>query len=179
MNSKFIKTKRNRKLEAKFFGPFRVFHPVGKQAYKLKLPRNWKIHDVFHVSLLDQDITKKGQEFSVPEFKPDDDDKKYEVEAIQDSTVYAKKADRHLPGLYYLVAWKGYPKEKNTWEPSSAVMHLQKMVTTFHKDHPEKPTTTSAPLDSAPPVAKPKIQLPLKRKQGRPIVSAKKRAKTR
>ena len=58
-NSKFIKTKRNRKLEAKFFKPFQVLHPVGKQAYKLKLPKNWKIHDVFHVSLLEQDTTKK------------------------------------------------------------------------------------------------------------------------
>ena len=32
LNSKYIKTKRNRKLEAKFFGPFQVLHPVGKQA---------------------------------------------------------------------------------------------------------------------------------------------------
>lgn len=31
-------------------------------------------------------------------------DKKYEVEAIQDSAVYAKEADRYLLGLYYLVA---------------------------------------------------------------------------
>ena len=29
LNSKYIKTKRNRKLEAKFFGHFRVLHPVG------------------------------------------------------------------------------------------------------------------------------------------------------
>ena len=28
LNSKYIKTKRNRKLKAKFFGPFRVLHPV-------------------------------------------------------------------------------------------------------------------------------------------------------
>ena len=35
LNSKYIKTKRNRKLEAKFFGLFRVVHPVRKQAYKL------------------------------------------------------------------------------------------------------------------------------------------------
>ena len=39
-NSKFIKTKRNRKLEAKFFGSFRVLHLVGKQAYMLELLRN-------------------------------------------------------------------------------------------------------------------------------------------
>ena len=39
LNSKYIKTKRNRKLEAKFFRPFRVWHLVGKQAYKLELPK--------------------------------------------------------------------------------------------------------------------------------------------
>ena len=51
LNSKYIKTKQNRKLEFKFFGPFRVLHPVKKQAYKLELPKRWKIHHVFHVSL--------------------------------------------------------------------------------------------------------------------------------
>ena len=32
------------------------------------------------------------------------ENKEYEVEAIIDSTVYAKKAEKHLPGLYYLVS---------------------------------------------------------------------------
>ena len=81
MNSKYIKTKRNRKLEVKFFGPFQVLHPIKKQAYKLELPKKWKIHNVFHVSLLEQDTTRKGRELLVLEFEPGDD-KEYEVEAI-------------------------------------------------------------------------------------------------
>ena len=155
LNSKYIKSKRNQKLEAKFFGLFWILHPIGKQVYKLELSRNWRIHDVFHVSLLKQDYIRKGREFLVPEFEPGDNNKEYEIEAIQDSAVYTKEGDRHLPGLYYLVAWKSYLEEKNTWEPSSAIMHLRKMVSIFHKDHPKKLTTTSVPLDSASPMAKP------------------------
>ena len=36
LNSKYIKTKKNKKLENKFFGPFQVFNAVGKQIYKLE-----------------------------------------------------------------------------------------------------------------------------------------------
>ena len=53
LNNRYIITKRNKKFESKFFGPFRVVHEVGKQAYKLELPTKWKIHDVFHVLLLE------------------------------------------------------------------------------------------------------------------------------
>ena len=38
LNSKYIKTKQNQKLEANFFGPFQILHPVEKQVYKLDLP---------------------------------------------------------------------------------------------------------------------------------------------
>ena len=37
LNSKYIKTKYNRKLEIKYFGPFHMLHLVGKQIYKLEL----------------------------------------------------------------------------------------------------------------------------------------------
>ncbi len=113
LNSKYIKTKRNRKLEAKFFGLFIVLHPVRKQAYKLELPKRWRIHDVFHMSLLEQDTTKKGQldqATSQLEFEGNSGDgEEYEVEAICNSAVYARESEGHLPGLYYLVSWKGYP----------------------------------------------------------------------
>ena len=130
------------------------------------------------MSLLEQDTTRKGREFSVLEFEPNNNDKEYMVEAIQDSAIYTKEADRHLPGLYYLVAWKGYLEEENIWESFLAVMQLWKMFSTFHKDHPKKPTATSAPLDSAPPMAKPRVKPTklLKRKRGQ---LAKKRATKR
>ena len=61
LNSKYIKTKQKRKLEFKFFGTFQILYSVGKQAYKLELPKRWRIHDVFHLPLLEQDITRKGR----------------------------------------------------------------------------------------------------------------------
>ena len=39
LNNKYIKTKQNWKLEAKFFGPFQVLNSMKKQVYKLELPK--------------------------------------------------------------------------------------------------------------------------------------------
>ena len=107
----------------------------------------------------------------------DDEGGEYEVEAIRDSAVYARESAGHLPGLYYLVSWKGYPEEENTWEPYSAVQHLRKLISLFHKDHPDKPTAISEAIDTVPPIAKPiikpaakptvKLTAP-KQKRGRP-----------
>ena len=168
--------KRNWKLEAKFFGLFQRLYPGRKQTYKVKLSAKWGIHNMFHMSLLEQDNIRKGRinEFTeVPKFESSDN-KEYEVEAIRDSAVYTKKANGHLLGLYYLVAWKDYLEKKNTWESSSTVMYLWKMVNTFYKDHLEKQIAISPPLNSAPPMTKPTIQLPVKQKRGRPIGRAKK-----
>ncbi len=127
LNSKYIKTKRNKKLENKFFRPFQVLHKVGKQVYKLKLPTRWKLYNVFHISLLEQNIIKKKQvNNTLPKSENFEigDDKEYEVEAIIDSAVYGKEANNQMPSLYYLILWKGYLEKKSTWEPSTAVMQL-------------------------------------------------------
>ena len=105
LNSKCLNTKPNCKLEAKFLGLFWVLHPVGKQTYKHELPKKWRIYDVFHISLLEEDITKKGQRNDTQlNFKFEaGNNKEYEVDGIQNSAVYAKESASRLPGLYYLV----------------------------------------------------------------------------
>ncbi len=107
LNSKYIKTKRNWKLKAKFFGPFWVLHPVSKQTYKIELPKKWRIHDIFHVSLLEQNIIKKrrvDETTSRLKFESDGDDKEYKVKAIRNSAVYTRELEGHLLGFYYLVS---------------------------------------------------------------------------
>ena len=83
----------------------------------MELPKNWKIYDVFYVSLLEQDTTKKERmhEEKAEKLDTGDNSGEYEVEAIRDSAVYATESESgHLLGLYYLVSWKGYPEEENT-----------------------------------------------------------------
>lgn len=90
LNSKSIKTKQNQKLKGKFFGSFWVLYLVGKQAYKIELSKKWRIYDVFHVSLGEQNTAKKGQvEITIELDKSNS--KEYKVEAIYNSTVYATK----------------------------------------------------------------------------------------
>ena len=132
------------------------------------------------MSLLEQDITRKGRvDKDVTELDAGDNESgEYEVEAICNSAVYARELAGHLPGLYYLVSWKGYPEEENTWEPALAVQHLRKLISSFYKDHPDKSTATSEAIDTATPMARPTIKPAAKptvrptapkQKQGRPL----------
>ena len=149
-------------------------HLVGKQTYKLELPKIWKIHNIFYISLLKSNTTKKKWMNNMQlEFKAGDD-KEYEVDGIWDSAVNAKESAGQLLGLYFLVSWKSYPEEENTWEPALAIQHLQKLVTAYYKDNPKKPTATSAPVDTVPPIARlstpprltPTTDFPKKQKRG-------------
>ncbi len=104
--------------------------------------------------LLKQDITKKGQVETAIELD-ESNSEEYKVEAICNSKVYTKELyNGHLLGFYYLVSWKGYPKKKNTWKPALAMLHLCRLINTFHWDYPKKPIATFLPIDSAPPMAR-------------------------
>ena len=170
VSSKHLKTKQNRKLENKFLGLFQILHLVGKQAYKLELSKKLKIHNIFHISLPEQNTTKKGQVNDIQldfEFEAGNGEE-YEVDGIWDSAVYTRESAGQLPGLYYLVLWKDYPEEENTWESVLAIQQLWRLITTYHKNNPEKPTATFVPIDTAPPMARPTAP-PMPRPMAAPI----------
>ena len=88
-----------------------------------------------------------------------DDSGEYEVEAIWDNAVFAKESKSgYLLSLYYLVLWKGYPEKENTWEPTSAVKRLRKLISLFHRDHSDKPTATFLTINTIPPMARPTVR---------------------
>ena len=102
LNSKNITlTRPSKKLDFKFYRSYKVNIPVSKQAYCLKLPSSMKIHNIFHVSLLEPgrswDSTKM-----VPPPVIINNDEEYKMEEILDSR-------HHYNKLQYLVKWLGYP----------------------------------------------------------------------
>ena len=76
------------KLAPKCHGPFPIRRALSTITYQLKLPEQWKIHDVFHVDLL---TPYRETEFHGPNYaRPPPDlvgeEEQYEVEQCHDTT---------------------------------------------------------------------------------------------
>ena len=92
-----------RKLLPKWIGPFKVIKQVGKVAYQLDLPNNLKLHDVFHVSLL-QEYRSDGTVQPPPPMLIEGEEE-FEVDRIldhRDKSVNSRRTSRE-----YLVKWFG------------------------------------------------------------------------
>ena len=95
-----------------------------------------RIHNVFHVSLLDRYTPPiEGQHPSEPQpmiVADDADECEYEVERILDSKMRYRK-------LYYHVQWAGYNYLRTTWEPAANFENPQQLLDEFHAANPGKP----------------------------------------
>lgn len=124
------------KLAPKRFGPFPITRIIGKTSYKLKLPDKWKIHNVFHGSLLTpyRETEAHGPNYERPQPTIIDDKEEYEVEQIID----CKQQGRNREWVY-LIKWKGYPDSENSWEPLHGIQNALETIKEWHARNPRKP----------------------------------------
>ena len=125
------------KLQKKFVGPFEVIEKIGSQAYRLNLPDSWKIHDVFHISLLKKWKTAvyRTENDEVVDELNIDEKKKDVVEKL----LRWKKTGRGQPHAY-LVLWEGLPLEDATWE-SANYFNPQDLQSLLERDDPPEETS--------------------------------------
>jgi Chromo (CHRromatin Organisation MOdifier) domain len=127
------------KLALKRYRPFKIMEEISPVAYWLELPLSWRIHDVFHTSLLSpySETTAHGPNFTWPPPDLIDGETEYEVEQIHSHQYYGchKK-------LQYLVKWCRYPEADNTWEPAENI-HTPELLKIYHKRAPIQSINTS------------------------------------
>ena len=153
LNGKNIRTRRAaKKLDAKLFGPFKVVRLVGQggQSVELELPQRWRVHNVFHTSLIEPYRTSvrglRDEPIAVTDsgyvdrlgvthevgydVEGNQVLEDFEVEEIMGSHYNAERKK-----VLYLIKWKGYLEESEwTEEP---LEHLPRaLVRSFHARHP-------------------------------------------
>ncbi len=117
----------NKKLSSKFIGPFRVQNAIGTQAYRLILPPHYRIHNVFHVSLLERWNSRDDcDDNTYPPGVTSEGDEVWEVEKILGKRV--RKGQ-----LQYWLRWKGYDESWDTWTPASDFENMEELVQDFEK----------------------------------------------
>ena len=105
-----------KKLHPKYIGPFKIEKKIGRfgNACKLALPNTYRIHPVFHVSLL-RPFTPGASNIPVPP-EPEivDGVPFYSAEKILSHRV-RKSGKRKIHE--YLIKWQGFDDTYNSWEP--------------------------------------------------------------
>ncbi|KAK3566608.1 hypothetical protein QTP86_001485 [Hemibagrus guttatus] len=110
-----------RKLSPRFIGPFTIVCKINPVTYRLQLPPEYRIHSVFHVSLLKphhpsvSPSTGPGAAEEPPLPLLIDDGPAYLVKEVLDSR-------RRGGRLEYLVDWEGYGHEERSWVPRDNIL---------------------------------------------------------
>jgi hypothetical protein len=128
LDSRNLRLKTNSpKLTDRRLGPFEVTEKLSDRAYRLQLPENLKIHNVFYVGLLSKVKEDESRPIlTEPGPLEVEGEEEYKVEEIVDS-------ECRPDGWYYRVKWKGYGPESNTWEPKANLEHAKDILKKYHQ----------------------------------------------
>ena len=123
------------KFEPRYLGPFKIVGKPSAHAYELDLPPSIKIHPVIHIRYLLRPREAKRFPHRLSDYKPPptiiNNEPEYEVEKI-----LKKRVRKYGKGsrVEYLIHWKGYPSEEDTWEPLRSLTHCGELVKQFEAD---------------------------------------------
>ena len=125
-----------RKLRKRFVGPFFVTKRVGPVAYELELPQTWRLHPVFHTSLLRPFRTSEWStrtQAALDDLELEEDDRSYEVERLLRWRWRGPSGRRHRE---YLVLWAGYSVDDASWTPASNFDYPEELQKMIDRDNP-------------------------------------------
>jgi hypothetical protein len=108
-----LKLGKSKKLSPRFCGPFEITKRIGPVAYELKLPIDWKIHNVFYISLLRKYVSDPTHVLS------DLPNVAIEGELLAEPERILKVDTQYLRNRSFrrfLVKWKDYREEQPSWE---------------------------------------------------------------
>ena len=130
LDSRNLRTIHHKKMKPKREGPFSITEVLGPVTYRLQLPASWRIHDVFHATLLRPYRKNEvyGEIFSEPPPELEDGEEVYEVETILNH----RKRGR---GYQYFIKWRGYPISDASWEPEHTFSDDGDILTRYKQRH--------------------------------------------
>ena len=121
---------KDRKLQPRWVGPFRILQRIGSQAYQLALPEKYaRLHNVFPIQAIEI-FNPRDNEPLMP--LPNlEEDNKWEVEEVKDKA--------NIENItYYLVKWGEWPTKYNQWIPKEDMSNAQIAIRCYKKKRKRK-----------------------------------------
>ena len=118
----------NPKFATKREGPFKITKVLSSLSYQLEIPKTWKIHLVFHASLLTPYKENNIHGPNYPQPPPDliNGEEEYEVEWI----LKHQGCPKHHQ---YLIRWKGYAANEDSWQSEANLRNASELLQEYKK----------------------------------------------
>lgn len=124
------------KLGLQRVGPFTIVSKVGSHAYELQFPQGWKIHPVISIAQLEPFKEDPFHRLQPPPGPVTvEGEEEYEIKSVIKSEMRGRGRSRRL---HYLVRWKGYGPEEDSWVPEEDMDHAKELVDDFVQSERDK-----------------------------------------